>query len=130
MPWLDVSNPGRYTGDRNFFDRYHGWELSEVVKDLGFVRADGKTLLAPAASQAREDVDARRPAGLRGRRSQSPNIALAERMGLPSGVPASRIPLAHIAGIFYSHTNGLMNLGGQQNGSDAMAGRNGTIATA
>ena len=44
--WMDESNPGRYTGDRNYFDRYHGWELSEVVKDLGFVRADGKTLLA------------------------------------------------------------------------------------
>ena len=36
--WLDESNPGRYVGDRNFFDRYHGWELSEIVQDLGFVR--------------------------------------------------------------------------------------------
>ena len=44
--WLDESNPGRYVGDRNFFDRYHGWELSEIVRDLGFVRTDGETLIA------------------------------------------------------------------------------------
>ena len=44
--WLDESNPGRYVGDRNFFDRYHGWELSEIVRDLGFLRPDGKTLVA------------------------------------------------------------------------------------
>ena len=44
--WMDESNPGRYVGDRNYFDRYHGWEASEVVSDLGFVRADGETLIA------------------------------------------------------------------------------------
>ena len=43
--WLDESNPGRYTGDRNYLDRYHGWEASEVIQDLGFVRADGETLI-------------------------------------------------------------------------------------
>jgi propane monooxygenase large subunit len=43
--WLDESNPGRYQGDRQWFDRYEGWELSEVVRDLGFVRPDGKTLI-------------------------------------------------------------------------------------
>ena len=43
--WLDESNPGRYTGDRNYLDRYHGWEASEVIRDLGFVRADGETLI-------------------------------------------------------------------------------------
>ena len=30
--WLDESNPGRYTGDRNYLDRYHGWEASEVIQ--------------------------------------------------------------------------------------------------
>ena len=42
---MDESNPGRYTGDRNYLDRYHGWEASQVIKDLGFVRADGETLI-------------------------------------------------------------------------------------
>ena len=42
---MDESNPGRYTGDRNYLDRYHGWEASEVIRDLGFVRADGETLI-------------------------------------------------------------------------------------
>ncbi len=58
--WLDESNPGRYTGDRNFFDRYHGWEASEVVRDLGFVRADGETHDRPAAPRVRPALDARR----------------------------------------------------------------------
>ena len=43
--WMDVSNPGRYTGDRNYLDRYHGGEASDVIRDLGFVRADGETLI-------------------------------------------------------------------------------------
>jgi propane monooxygenase large subunit len=82
--WLDESNPGRYVGDRNFFDRYHGWELSEVVRDLGFVRPDGKTLIA----QPHLDDDAMWT--LQDLRSLefeviSPNIAFAEAMGLPNG---------------------------------------------
>jgi propane monooxygenase large subunit len=82
--WLDESNPGRYRGDRNFFDRYHGWELSEVVRDLGFIRADGKTLMGqPHLDQHRrwtlEDVEAV------GVEIRSPNISTAEAMGLPSG---------------------------------------------
>ena len=58
--WLDESNPGRYVGDRNFFDRYHGWELSELVRDLGFVRTDGKTLIAQPHLDDDKHVDARR----------------------------------------------------------------------
>ncbi len=53
--WLDESNPGRYTGDRNFFDRYHGWELSDVV--------------ARPRLRARRRQDADRPAAPRGRRA-------------------------------------------------------------
>jgi len=37
-------NPGRYTGTQ-LLDRYHGWEASAVIEDLGFVRADGETLI-------------------------------------------------------------------------------------
>ena len=71
-------------GDRNFFDRYHGWELSEVVRDLGFVRSDGKTLVA----QPHLDDDGMWTLDdLRSLDFEvvSPNIAFAEAMGLPNG---------------------------------------------
>ena len=82
--WLDESNPGRYEGDRNFFDRYHGWELSEIVRDLGFVRPDGKTLIAQPHLDddmmwTLDDVKSM------GFEMQSPNIMFAEAMGLPDG---------------------------------------------
>ena len=82
--WLDESNPGRYVGDRNFFDRYHGWELSELVRDLGFVRTDGKTLIAQPHLEndnmwTLDDVKSM------DFHVQSPNITVAEKMGLPNG---------------------------------------------
>jgi hypothetical protein len=82
--WMDESNPGRYTGDRNFFDRYHGWELSDVVQDLGFLRADGRTPIGqPHLGQDRrwtlEDLRAHDLKLL------SPNIRFAQEQGLPSG---------------------------------------------
>ena len=58
--WMDESNPGRYTGDRNYLDRYHGWEASEVIRDLGFVRADGETLIGQPHLRRRAALDARR----------------------------------------------------------------------
>ena len=82
--WMDESNPGRYIGDRNFFDRYHGWEASEVVSDLGFVRADGRTLIAqPHLGKDRRWTleDIRR----HDIRIVSPNIRVAQELGLPSG---------------------------------------------
>ncbi|HEY8639267.1 MAG TPA: hypothetical protein VIL53_02045 [Solirubrobacterales bacterium] len=82
--WLDESNPGRYGGDRNFLDRYHGWELSEVVRDLGFVRADGKTLMAQPhlKEENRWTLEDLRAIGLE---VVSPNIQTAAAMGLPNG---------------------------------------------
>jgi hypothetical protein len=82
--WLDESNPGRYTGDRNFFDRYDGWEASEVVRDLGFVRADGKTVIGqPHLEKERrwtlEDIRSNNVI------IRSPNIRIARELGLPSG---------------------------------------------
>ena len=82
--WLDESNPGRYTGDRNFFDRYHGWEASEIVKDLGFVRADGKTVVGqPSLRKDRMwTVDDVKACNITIR---SPNIRVAQELGLPTG---------------------------------------------
>lgn len=82
--WLDESNPGRYAGDRNYLDRYHGCELSEVVRDLGFVRSDGETLIAqPHLNDDRLWTlsDLRR----RDLVLESPNIRVARELGLPSG---------------------------------------------
>jgi propane 2-monooxygenase large subunit len=86
--WLDESNPGRYLGDRNFLDRYHGWELSEVVRDLGFVRSDGETLVA------QPHLDEDNMWTLDDVRSMnfevmSPNIVYAAQMGLPNGSSAN-----------------------------------------
>jgi hypothetical protein len=81
---MDESNPGRYTGDRNYLDRYHGWEASEVVRDLGFVRADGETLVGQPHLEHEErwtlsDIRAHNIV------LTSPNIRMARALGLPSG---------------------------------------------
>lgn len=39
-------NPLSYTAFGSFWSRYDGWDLADVVLDLGFVRADGRTLVA------------------------------------------------------------------------------------
>lgn len=36
---------GRFSGKRIWEELYHEWDLADVVKDLGFVRNDGKTLV-------------------------------------------------------------------------------------
>jgi propane monooxygenase large subunit len=86
--WLDESNPGRYMGDRNYLDRYHGWEASAVIQDLGFVRADGETLIGQP--HLHRDGDGPRQWTLSDIRAhdlklQSPNIRVARELGLPSG---------------------------------------------
>lgn len=37
-------SPDAYSG-RTFWERYHGWDLTDVILDLGFIRPDGKTLM-------------------------------------------------------------------------------------
>ena len=39
-------NMGRFAGRRQWEELYHGWEWQDIVRDLGFVRSDGKTLVA------------------------------------------------------------------------------------
>jgi propane 2-monooxygenase large subunit len=36
---------GRFSGKRQWETIYHGWDLADCIKDLGFVRNDGKTLV-------------------------------------------------------------------------------------
>jgi YHS domain-containing protein len=82
--WLDESNPGRYTGDRNYLDRYHGWEASKVIEDLGFVRSDGETLIGQPhlGAERRWTLSDIRARGLT---LSSPNIRVAQELGLPNG---------------------------------------------
>jgi propane monooxygenase large subunit len=39
-------NMGRLTGTREWETLYHGWNWADVVSDLGYVRDDGKTMVA------------------------------------------------------------------------------------
>jgi YHS domain-containing protein len=40
------NDPIHYSGFKSFYDLYDGWDLADVILDLGFVREDGKTLMA------------------------------------------------------------------------------------
>lgn len=41
-----VNEPEHYKGFQGFLDRYEGFDLADVTIDMGFVRDDGKTLIA------------------------------------------------------------------------------------
>jgi propane monooxygenase large subunit len=36
---------GRFSGKREWETLYDGWDLADAIKDLNFVRSDGKTLV-------------------------------------------------------------------------------------
>ena len=36
---------GRFSGKREWETLYDGWDLADAIKDLNFVRSDGKTLI-------------------------------------------------------------------------------------
>jgi methane monooxygenase component A alpha chain/propane monooxygenase large subunit len=44
--WIYEQDPGHYSGFKSFYDLYDGWDLADVVLDFGYVREDGKTLIA------------------------------------------------------------------------------------
>jgi methane monooxygenase component A alpha chain/propane monooxygenase large subunit len=47
--WIFRNWPVAYAGRRQFWARYHGWDLADVIEDLGYVRPDGKTLIGQPA---------------------------------------------------------------------------------
>jgi Methane/Phenol/Toluene Hydroxylase. len=84
---LDELHPGRYVGDRHWFDRYDGWELSEVIRDMGFVRADGKTILGqPTLSMDPKKMWTLNDIKRCDVQITSPNRINAENLGLPCGL--------------------------------------------
>ncbi len=49
---------GRFSGRREWEDCYHGWDVADAVKDLGFVRPDGRR-----SSPSRTSASTRRTCG-------------------------------------------------------------------
>lgn len=47
--WIFRTWPVTHAGRRQFWARYHGWDLADVIEDLGYVRRDGKTLIGQSA---------------------------------------------------------------------------------
>ena len=47
--WIFANWPQAYAGRKQFWERYHGWGLADVILDLGYVRPDGKTLIGQPA---------------------------------------------------------------------------------
>jgi methane monooxygenase component A alpha chain/propane monooxygenase large subunit len=44
--WIFDLEPARYSNYQNWYERFDGWNLADVVVELGYVRKDGKTLIA------------------------------------------------------------------------------------
>ena len=47
--WIFRTWPVAHAGRGQFWARYHGWDLADVIEDLGYVRPDGKTLIGQPA---------------------------------------------------------------------------------
>jgi 1,2-phenylacetyl-CoA epoxidase catalytic subunit len=44
--WIFNTWPEAYRHRKQFWERYHGWDLADVIVDLDYLRPDGKTLIA------------------------------------------------------------------------------------
>lgn len=42
----ETPNMGKLVGTREWETLYHGWKYGDIIKDCGYVRDDGKTLVA------------------------------------------------------------------------------------
>lgn len=52
--WILSKWPAAYVSRKQFWAPYHGWDLADVILDLGYVRPDGKTLIGqPTVNQER-----------------------------------------------------------------------------
>jgi propane monooxygenase large subunit len=66
---------GRLTGKREWETLYHGWDLADIQKDLGYVRDDGNTLV-PQPHVLFDDKKMWTLDHMRGIEFQSPNVLL------------------------------------------------------
>jgi methane monooxygenase component A alpha chain/propane monooxygenase large subunit len=44
--WMFDLEPQRYLGYTNWYEKFDGWDLADVIIELGYLRPDGKTLIA------------------------------------------------------------------------------------
>jgi len=44
--WMFDLEPKRYLGYVNWYEKFDGWDLADVIVELGYIRPDGKTLIA------------------------------------------------------------------------------------
>jgi methane monooxygenase component A alpha chain/propane monooxygenase large subunit len=44
--WIFDLEPQLYTSFTNWYEKFDGWDLADVVTELGYIRPDGKTLIA------------------------------------------------------------------------------------
>jgi propane monooxygenase large subunit len=68
---------GRFSGRREWEECYHGWDLADAIKDLGFVRNDGKTLMSQPHLRF-DDKDMWTLDHVKGHQIQSPLLLLRE----------------------------------------------------
>jgi propane monooxygenase large subunit len=68
---------GRFSGRREWEEVYHGWDLADCIKDLGFVRSDGRTLV-PQPHLRFDNRDMWTLDHVRGHTIQSPIVLLRE----------------------------------------------------
>ena len=60
--WIFRFEPQRYQGYVHFYEKFDGWGLAEVIRHFGYLRPDGKTLMAqPSLNRERmwtiEDIE-------------------------------------------------------------------------
>jgi hypothetical protein len=109
----DADYPGRYTGDRHFFDKYHGWDLADVIRDIGFIQPDGKTLIGQPHIDEDKPLWTIRDIEACGLEVKSPNIRVAEELGLPNGSwHDPEAPDGAVATTEISYINGAASIGG------------------
>ena len=66
---------GKMTGKREWETLYHGWDLADIQRDLGYVRDDGKTLV-PQPHVLFDEKKMWTTENTKGIEFQSPNILL------------------------------------------------------
>ena len=96
-------NMGRLTGDREWETLHHGRDLADIIKDLGYVRDDGKTLIPQPHLHLDDPKKLWTLDDVRGIQFGSPNVSLNEmsdaereahiaeyKAGGPGGRPAKQ----------------------------------------
>jgi propane monooxygenase large subunit len=69
---------GRLTGKREWETLYHNWDVADIIKDLGYVRDDGKTMIPQPHLELDDPKKLWTVDQFKGIQFASPNITLNE----------------------------------------------------